>query len=104
MSGFFMMRRDAFHASLPKLSSIGFKILLDICASSNRGLKIVDVPYEFRSRQHGKSKLDSMVVWEFFLLLLDKSVGRYIPVRFISFALIGSTGVLVHMSILTVLF
>jgi dolichol-phosphate mannosyltransferase len=104
MSGFFMMRRDAFLVSLPKLSSIGFKILLDISASSDRVLKIVDVPYQFQSRQHGESKLDSMVLWEFFLLLLDKSIGRYIPVRFISFALIGGSGVFVHMGILTLLF
>ena len=104
MSGFFMMRRDAFLASLPKLSSVGFKILLDIAASSDRVLKIVEVPYQFRSRQYGESKLDLMVLWEFFLLLLDKSIGQYIPVRFISFALIGGSGVLVHMSILTALF
>jgi len=104
MSGFFMMRRDAFLAALPRLSSMGFKILLDISASSDRVLKIVDVPYQFRPRQHGESKLDSLVLWEFFLLLLDKSIGRYIPVRFISFAVIGGSGVLVHLSVLTVLF
>ena len=104
MSGFFMMRRDAFIASLPKLSSVGFKILLDIAASSDRVLKIIEVPYQFRPGQYGESKLDSMVLWEFFLLLLDKSIGRYIPIRFISFALIGGSGVLVHMSILTMLF
>ncbi len=104
MSGFFMMRREAFLASLPKLSSIGFKILLDIFASSDRVLKIIDVPYQFRSRQRGESKLDSMAMWEFLLLLLDKSIGRYIPVRFISFALIGGSGVLLHVGLLTLLF
>jgi dolichol-phosphate mannosyltransferase len=104
MSGFFMMHRDAFLASLPRLSSIGFKILLDISASSDRVLKIIDVPYQFRSRQRGESKLDSMALWEFLLLLLDKSIGRYIPVRFISFALIGGSGVLLHVGILTLLF
>lgn len=104
MSGFFMMRRDAFLSSLPRLSSIGFKILLDISASSDRVLKIIDVPYQFRSRQHGESKLDSLALWEFLLLLLDKSIGRYIPVRFISFALIGGSGVFLHVGILTLLF
>ena len=104
MSGFFMMRRDAFLAALPRLSSMGFKILLDISASSDRVLKIVEVPYQFRPRQHGESKLDTLVLWEFFLLLLDKSIGRYVPVRFVSFALIGGSGVLVHMSVLTLLF
>ena len=34
MSGFFMLTREAFMGSLPGLSSVGFKILLDIAASS----------------------------------------------------------------------
>ena len=104
MSGFFMIRRDAFLASVPRLSSIGFKILLDIVASGDRALKIVDVPYQFRLRQRGESKLDSMILWEFLLLLLDKSIGRFIPVRFISFALVGASGVFVHVGLLATLF
>jgi dolichol-phosphate mannosyltransferase len=104
MSGFFMIRREVFLGSLPRLSSIGFKILLDISASSTRVLNIIDVPYQFRSRQYGESKMDSMVLWQFLLLLLDKSIGSYIPIRFISFALIGGSGVFVHIVILTFLF
>jgi dolichol-phosphate mannosyltransferase len=104
MSGFFMMRREAFLRALPRLSSIGFKILLDISASSDSTLKVVDVAYRFRLRQHGVSKLDSMVLWEFVLMILDKTIGRYIPTRFISFALIGGSGVLVHIAVLTLLF
>jgi dolichol-phosphate mannosyltransferase len=104
MSGFFMMRRDAFLAAMPRLSSIGFKILLDIVASSDTPLKTVDVPYRFRSRKRGESKLDSTILWEFLLLLLDKSVGRFVPVRFLSFALIGASGVAVHLGILALLF
>jgi dolichol-phosphate mannosyltransferase len=104
MSGFFMVRREVVLAALPNLSSIGFKILLDICASSDRALNSADVPYHFRSRQHGESKLDIMVLWEFLLLLIDKSIGRFIPVRFVSFALIGSSGVFVHLAILILLF
>jgi dolichol-phosphate mannosyltransferase len=104
MSGFFMIRREVFLASLPGLSSIGFKILLDIFASNNRLLKVADLPYQFRTRRLGESKLDAMALWEFFLLLLDKSVGRYIPIRFISFALVGGSGVFVHVCVLTLLF
>jgi dolichol-phosphate mannosyltransferase len=104
MSGFFMLRREAFLGALPRLSSIGFKILLDIFASSSRVLKCVEIPYQFRSRQAGVSKLDSMVLWEFLLLLIDKSVGRYIPTRLVSFVLVGGTGVFVHVSVLALLF
>jgi len=101
MSGFFMIRREAFEASVRRLSTIGFKILLDLLSSSPRPLKVVEVPYLFGQRKAGESKLDSMVLWEFVMLLLDKTVGRYVPVRFISFAAVGATGVLVHMAALT---
>lgn len=104
MSGFFMIRREAFLKALPRLSSIGFKILLDIAASSPEPLRIEEVPYEFRTRQFGESKLDSLVLWEYFQLLLDKAFGRYVPVRFISFALVGGFGVFVHFAILTTFF
>ena len=106
MSGFFMMRRDAFLAALPRLSSMGFKILLDISASSDRVLKIVEVPYATSPASAWREQTwdCDLVLWEFFLLLLDKSIGRYVPVRFVSFALIGGSGVLVHMSVLTLLF
>jgi dolichol-phosphate mannosyltransferase len=43
-------------------------------------------------------------LWEFALLLIDKTVGRYIPTRFVSFALVGGTGVCVHLVALTVLY
>lgn len=102
MSGFFMLRRDAFMAALPNLSTVGFKILLDIAASTPEPLRVAEVPYTFRTRQHGESKLDSLVLWEYLQLLLDKMFGRYVPVRFISFAMVGGSGVFVHFLVLTI--
>ena len=102
MSGFFMLTRDAFMASLPRLSTVGFKILLDIAASAPVALRVVEVPFTFRTRQHGESKLDGLVLWEYFQLLLDKAVGHLVPVRFLSFALVGGSGVLVHLAVLTI--
>lgn len=104
MSGFFMVRRDAFLTALPKLSSVGFKILLDLAASTPQPLRVAEVPYTFRNRQHGTSKLDSLVLWEYVQLLLDKTLGRHIPVRFLSFLLVGGFGVLVHFAVLSLLF
>jgi dolichol-phosphate mannosyltransferase len=104
MSGFFMITREAFMGALPDLSSVGFKILLDIAASSPRPLRIAEVPYSFRSRQHGTSKLDSLVIWEYAQLLLDKAFGHVVPARFISFVFVGSTGLAVHFAVLTMLF
>jgi dolichol-phosphate mannosyltransferase len=42
MSGFFMMTRDAFESVLLRPSGQGFKILLDIVASSERPLRVVE--------------------------------------------------------------
>ncbi|MEI7446572.1 MAG: glycosyltransferase family 2 protein [Burkholderiales bacterium] len=104
MSGFFMVRREAFMGAVRNLSSLGFKILVDLFASSPGPLKFAEVPYRFRERLAGESKLDSRVAWDFGMLLLDKMVGRWVPVRFLSFAMIGGLGVLVHMAVLTGVF
>lgn len=100
MSGFFMLRRAAFESSVRNLSGQGFKILLDLFASTPKPYKFKEVPYVFRQRLHGKSKLEGFVVWEYLTLLLDKLFGKYIPVRFILFSAVGSFGVLVHLATL----
>jgi dolichol-phosphate mannosyltransferase len=100
MSGFFMLKRDAFDAAMRRLSQEGYKILLDILASSPRTVRIKEVPYVFGTRQHGQSKLDSLVVLDYLTLLLDKLVGRWVPVRFLMFTAVGSIGVLLHMAVL----
>lgn len=104
MSGFFMLKRETFNDAARNLSGIGFKILLDIFASSPRPLAFRELPYTFGVRHAGESKLDSMVAWEYIMMLLDKTLGRYIPVRFIPFALIGALGVGVHMAVLWTFF
>jgi dolichol-phosphate mannosyltransferase len=104
MSGFFMIRREAFAAAVRNLSVIGFKILLDLFASSPRPLRFKELPYQFRSRRAGESKLDSRAKWDYAMLLLDKLIGRLVPVRFIAFTLVGSIGVFVHLIAITLLF
>ncbi|NQU75715.1 MAG: GtrA family protein [Planctomycetes bacterium] len=53
-----------------------------------------------RSRQRGDSKLDTLVMWEYVLLLLDKSIGRYVPVRFLMFIIVGLFGACFHLTAL----
>jgi len=103
MSGFFMIRREAFEAAVHDLSNQGYKILLDVIASSPQPPRIKEVSYTFRSRQHGESKLDALVTLEYISLLLDKLWGKWIPVRFVLFAGIGGLGVVFHMVVLTLL-
>ena len=103
MSGFFMVRFTSFERYAHRLSAIGFKILLDIVLSADPGLRIGEVPYRFRLREHGESKLDIMVGLEYFELLVDKHLGNLVNVRFVLFGMVGALGVGVHLLILRAL-
>ncbi|HUN26827.1 MAG TPA: glycosyltransferase family 2 protein [Steroidobacteraceae bacterium] len=103
MSGFFMLRRPVLEECVRGLSALGFKILVDLFASAPRPLEFRELPYQFRPRRAGQSKLDSLVAWDFGLLLIDKLVGHIVPVRFIAFTLVGAFGFLVHFAVLAVL-
>ncbi len=103
MSGFFMIRADALDTCVRRLSGKGFKILLDIVASAPDRLRVEEVPFTFKERLHGESKLDSVVIWDFGMLLAEKTIGRYVPVRFLAFSLVGGAGVGVHLSVLAAL-
>lgn len=100
MSGFFMLRAEVLHASVRELSGVGYKILLDLFATYPGTLRFRELPYHFRTRHAGESKLDNAVLWEYLLMLLQKWLGPMIPARFIAFSLIGASGVLVHMLVL----
>ena len=104
MSGFFMLHRDAFMGAVRRLSGIGFKILLDILASAPQPLRVVELPYSFRQRHAGESKLDGRAAHDFALLLIDKAVGRWVPPRFVLFVAIGGLGVFVHLAVLALVF
>jgi dolichol-phosphate mannosyltransferase len=97
MSGFFMVERTAFAAAMRSLTGQGFKILLDLFASSPRPLAFAEVPLTFRQRLHGESKLDTLVAWEYLMLVLQKLVGPAVPVRFLLFSSIGALGIGTHL-------
>lgn len=105
MSGFFMVTRTAFNKCVRRLSLQGYKLLLDIVTSYPGQMKIKEVPIEFRLRQHGDSKLDSMIMMEFVMMLIEKFTRGIIPARFILFSAVGASGLLVHFAVLyTMLF
>jgi len=103
LSGFFMLRRDVLDRAAHKLSPQGFKILLDVLASSPSPLRIREMPFSFRPRLHGESKLDSAVVLEYLGLLVSKASGGLLSIRFLMFGLVGCTGVVVNLAVLGVL-
>ena len=100
MSGFFMVRRSVVEVVAQRLSTSGFKVLFDIVASQDRPLKIVELPYTFRAREAGDSKLDNGVVVQYLGLLVAKLSKDVISPRFLMFAMVGASGVVVHLAIL----
>jgi dolichol-phosphate mannosyltransferase len=102
MSGFFMIRRDRFEELAPELSTQGFKILLDIIATAHGKLKAAEIPYKFGSRLYGESKLDSMAALDFLGLVLAKFTHDLVSLRFLLFAMVGGTGLFVHLGTLFV--
>jgi dolichol-phosphate mannosyltransferase len=63
MSGFFLLRREAIKDIGPTRNK-GFKILLEILVKG-RYNKVVEVPYTFKSRKQGKSKLGIGEIWNY---------------------------------------
>ncbi len=110
MSGFFLMSREVFDEVAAELSNEGFKILLDIIVSARRvrgrhgePLRIAEMPYTFRPRAAGESKMSPVIVVQFLGLIVSKLTRGLLPATFLLFALVGATGVIVHMGTLWVL-
>jgi dolichol-phosphate mannosyltransferase len=103
LSGFFMLRREVFEECARRLSQQGFKVLLDILASTSQPLRLAEMPYRFAPRARGSSKLDAAVTWQFALLMLEKLAGPLLPARFVLFAAVGASGVLVQLAALATL-
>ena len=104
MSGFFLVNRVFLLEVAPELQEGGFKILVDIFASSKRTVRFVEVGYGFRSRKRGISKLDANTAIEFLFLILNKLTGGLVPARFVLFSLVGATGLLAHLLCLGLFF
>jgi dolichol-phosphate mannosyltransferase len=105
LTGFFVVRRDVVVRALPRLSELGFKILLDILTAAEPRPRVVELPFSFRERAYGESKLSKRVLYDFFLFFIEKKIRPYIPLpaQFISFSLINSIGILVHVVVYSLL-
>jgi dolichol-phosphate mannosyltransferase len=100
MSGFFVVRRDKVEALLPRLSGRGFKILFDLLSSSPEPLRAIELPFEFRPRTAGESKLGTGVVLDYLVTIADRLIRRVLPSRLVMFAAVGTLGLAVHLSVL----
>lgn len=104
MSGYFMLRTERARALVPRLSGIGFKILLDLLVTARGSMRVAEFPLDFAARRAGASKLDRAVLFDFLAGIYDKTAGRFLPTRFALFGTVGAIGVVVHYAVLLALF
>ena len=97
MSGYFLVRRSVIDSV--SLRPKGYKILLEVLARGNYST-VVEIPYVFRERKEGGSKLGPIQYVEFVLHIgaLASEIGRV--GRFIRFCAVGLSGVVVNQATL----
>jgi dolichol-phosphate mannosyltransferase len=96
MSGYFAVRRPTFQDILPRLNPVGFKILLDLLAHLPPGAAVREIPLRFGRRLHGESKLSRLVQVQFLEYVYDVTLGRWVPLVFVKYCVVGTLGVLVN--------
>lgn len=97
MSGFFAVSRRTFEAAYPRLNPKGFKILLDILVHVAPSTRVEELPFTFGERLRGESKLSRRVQLEFLEYLYDVTVGRFVPLTFVKYCLVGLVGVVINL-------
>lgn len=77
MSGYFVVRRPLYESCQHRLAPMGYKILLELfCKGKPRNVK--EVPYVFRDRKQGYSKLSGSVIKQYLQMILMLKSDRMI--------------------------
>jgi dolichol-phosphate mannosyltransferase len=100
MSGFFMIRRTSIQDR--ELSPLGYKILIEVLGRGNVKW-IAEVPYTFRERVEGASKLTNKIYFEYFQHLFRLRLFLLQASSFVRFCVVGASGVVIDMFLLYLL-
>jgi len=69
MSGYFLIKKSVYARCKDELNPVGYKILLELLVKG-RPRKIKEIPFIFRDRKRGKSKLNHKVIKDYLKHLL----------------------------------
>ena len=75
MSGFFTLKRDLFESVKKAVNPQGYKILLEIYVRSNPQ-RVKEVPYVFKDRKQGYSKVTLRIMLEYLRMLWRLRSGK----------------------------
>lgn len=70
MSGYFLIKRDLFEKAKDKINPLGYKILLEIYIRS-KTQKVKEIPFIFKDRKQGYSKVTPRVMIEYLQMLYN---------------------------------
>lgn len=101
LSGFFMIKKTLFEKLPQNMNVSGYKILLDILFASPNTVKIKEIPYKFKNRDYGKSKLGSKVIIEYINMLIKQLLKQNLIL--IKFLTVGSIGTIVNLTLMYIL-
>lgn len=96
LTGFFLVRKDSLNLTV--FNPIGFKILLEILVRHPE-LRKSEVPFHFGDRLSGESKASISEVWKYLCLLWTLRFGQK-SIRFLQFALVGASGILINTAVI----
>ena len=96
LSGFFLFKRRVIEGI--ELRPMGYKILLEILAKGKAG-DVKEVPYTFKERMYGESKLDLGEQKDYLAHLFTLAAREKETLRFLKFCLVGLSGVGVNFGI-----
>jgi dolichol-phosphate mannosyltransferase len=100
MSGYFMILRSSIAGRV--LNPLGYKILVEVLGRGKVGW-IAEVPYTFRERVEGESKVTNKIYVEYFQHLLRIRLYLLKSSAFFRFCVVGASGVVIDMSLLYLL-
>ena len=100
LSGYFAFKKEIIEGV--ELKPIGYKILLEVLIRTGEK-NVVEIPYTFKSREKGKSKLGTKQILNYIKHLWRLSMWTGDLWRVFKYTLVGITGILVNLSILYLL-
>jgi len=95
VSGYFMFRKELLEGL--RLEALGYKFLLELLVK-RPGAKTAEVPYVFKPRRRGRSKLGLIEYYKY--LMLCFKLSKYRPLKF---AMVGALGIVVNEGLLHLL-
>jgi dolichol-phosphate mannosyltransferase len=100
MSGYFMFNQAVLNGT--ELKPQGYKILMELLMAGKYN-QVVDVPYQFRTRQFGESKLNARQQFDYLkhIYSLMRRSGELL--RFVKFLIVGISGIVVNEGLLWLL-